>query len=89
MFFNFKRIKLEKDKAKHPPNVWIDTKPTMGGHGTVELQSEIRRPMRPSRVSFVSKGNVSFNTVHHLKIQYLDLDQALKSCIIEQVWSNW
>ena len=49
-----KKKKIEKDANK---TLWEDTKPAMGA---VELQSEVTRPLRPSRVSFVSKGNVSF-----------------------------
>ena len=55
MVMGVRRRRVSKDK-KNPP-MWLDTKPKLGNEG-VELKSENTRPLRPSRVSYASKGHV-------------------------------
>lgn len=78
-----RRRKIVAERKRN--QLWEDTHPSMG---MVRLQGEVKRPMRPSRVSFVSRGHHLLQTLSHpLSVEELGRNLAAYSKLCDEYMS--
>ena len=59
-----RKRRVNKEKKNHP-EMWLETKPVVGNEG-VQLTENPRPLRRPSRISYASRGHVSYHKIFGL-----------------------